>query len=171
MLRVFLSSIHFHSHYCKYIIIYVSSSILSTAPLSPFLPLSFTPLIYQDPSCEKEYGNSDYDSQVDPILFYYLDIHNRSSAVTVFLGQNNNMQFVGFEVGRLLTLRSAGVKPRYNEKPVRIIPGYAGIVQAARLREQADIKEGGEESVMSAQKYIRKVVEDVGEDEDFKCGS
>ncbi|GKF73304.1 hypothetical protein Tco_0219636, partial [Tanacetum coccineum] len=29
------------------------------------------------------------------------------------------------------------------EKPVRIIPGPAGIVQAARLREQEDIQEGG----------------------------
>nr|GEU36307.1 hypothetical protein [Tanacetum cinerariifolium] len=55
-----------------------------------------------NPSCEKEYGNSDYDNQVDPFLFYSLDIRNRSSAVTVFIGQNNNMQFVGFEVGRLL---------------------------------------------------------------------
>nr|GEY00201.1 hypothetical protein [Tanacetum cinerariifolium] len=34
-----------------------------------------------------------------------------------------------------------------------------------------DIHEGGVESVLSTQEYIRKVVDDVGEDEDFKGGS
>ncbi|GKA87354.1 hypothetical protein Tco_0809118 [Tanacetum coccineum] len=36
------------------------------------------------------------------------------------------------------------------------------IMNTAKLRKQANIKEGGEESVMSTQEYIRKVVEDVG---------
>nr|GEY71009.1 hypothetical protein [Tanacetum cinerariifolium] len=56
------------------------------------------------------------------------------------------------------------------EKPVRIIPSHAGIVQVAKLRKQLDIHEGkgGDESVLSTQEYIRKVVDDVGEDEDFK---
>ncbi|GKB83043.1 hypothetical protein Tco_0949938 [Tanacetum coccineum] len=40
-----------------------------------------------------------------------------------------------------------------------IIPGPAGIVQASK---QKDIREGGEEYVMSTQECIRKVVEDVG---------
>nr|GEW21559.1 hypothetical protein [Tanacetum cinerariifolium] len=51
-------------------------------------------------------------------------------------------------------------------KPIRI-PGPAGIVQTAKLRKLADTQEGGEESVMSTQEYIRKVIEDVGEDDDF----
>ncbi|GKD66353.1 hypothetical protein Tco_1308461 [Tanacetum coccineum] len=59
----------------------------------------------------------------------------------------------------------------YLKKPVRIILGSASIVQAAKLCKQADIQEGGDESVLLTQEYIRKVVEDVGEDEDFKCGS
>nr|GEU57483.1 zinc finger, CCHC-type [Tanacetum cinerariifolium] len=50
---------------------------------------------------------------------------------------------------------------------VRIIPGPAGIVQTDKLRKLADTWEGGEESVMSTQKYIRKVIKDVGEDNDF----
>ncbi|GJX40340.1 hypothetical protein Tco_0255330 [Tanacetum coccineum] len=37
----------------------------------------------------------------------------------------------------------------------------------AKLRKIADTREGGEESVMSTQEYIRKVIEDVGEDDDF----
>nr|GEY34006.1 hypothetical protein [Tanacetum cinerariifolium] len=56
------------------------------------------------------------------------------------------------------------------EKPVRIIPGPAGIIQAAKLRKIADIREGDEECVMATQDYIRKVVEDPEEDEDFKRG-
>ncbi|GKB34691.1 hypothetical protein Tco_0879633, partial [Tanacetum coccineum] len=54
--------------------------------------------------------------------------------------------------------------------PVRIIPGPAGIVQAAKLLKQRDILLGLDEAVMSTQEYMKKVVEDVGEDEDFKSG-
>ncbi|GKB58879.1 hypothetical protein Tco_0915065 [Tanacetum coccineum] len=52
-------------------------------------------------------------------------------------------------------------------KPIRRIPGPAGIVQTTKLHKLVDTKEGGEESVMSTQEYIRKVIEDVGEDDDF----
>ncbi|GKA95509.1 hypothetical protein Tco_0817547 [Tanacetum coccineum] len=48
-----------------------------------------------------------------------------------------------------------------------IIPGPAGIVQTAKIRKIADTQKDGEESVMSTQEYIRKVIEDVGEDDDF----
>ncbi|GKG39417.1 hypothetical protein Tco_0463562, partial [Tanacetum coccineum] len=56
-------------------------------------------------------------------------------------------------------------------KPIRIIPGPAGIVQMAKLYKIADTQEGGEESVMSTEECIRKVIEDVGEDDDFTCAS
>ncbi|GJW90650.1 hypothetical protein Tco_0168203 [Tanacetum coccineum] len=56
-------------------------------------------------------------------------------------------------------------------KPIRIIPGPGGIVQTTKLRKIADTREGGEESVMSTQEYIRKVIEDVGEDDDFTRAS
>nr|GEV29683.1 hypothetical protein [Tanacetum cinerariifolium] len=48
-----------------------------------------------------------------------------------------------------------------------IILGIAGIVQTAKLRKLVGNWEGGEESVMSIQEYIKKVTEDVGEDGDF----
>ncbi|GJU62553.1 hypothetical protein Tco_1244388 [Tanacetum coccineum] len=54
--------------------------------------------------------------------------------------------------------------------PVRIIPGHAGIVQATKLLKQRDILLGLDEAVMSTQEYMKKVVKDVGEDEDFKSG-
>ncbi|GJV81191.1 ribonuclease H-like domain-containing protein [Tanacetum coccineum] len=56
------------------------------------------------------------------------------------------------------------------EKPVRIIPGPAGIVQLAKIRKQSDIHEGADDSVLSTQEYMKQVVEDVGEDEDFNSG-
>ncbi|GJU61912.1 hypothetical protein Tco_1243747 [Tanacetum coccineum] len=46
-------------------------------------------------------------------------------------------------------------------KPIRIIPGPAGIVQMAKLRKLADTQEGGEESVMSRQ-YVIDYVNVVG---------
>ncbi|GJZ54528.1 hypothetical protein Tco_0609413 [Tanacetum coccineum] len=47
----------------------------------------------------------------------------------------------------------------------------AGIVQTTKLCKLADTREGKEESVMSTQEYIRKVIEDVGEDDDFTRAS
>ncbi|GJW42576.1 hypothetical protein Tco_0071375 [Tanacetum coccineum] len=55
-------------------------------------------------------------------------------------------------------------------KPIRIIPSHAGIIQMAKLCKIDDTREGGEEFVMSTQEYIRKVIEDVGEDDDFTRG-
>ncbi|GJZ09797.1 hypothetical protein Tco_0544080 [Tanacetum coccineum] len=54
-----------------------------------------------------------------------------------------------------------------NQKPIRIIPGPAGIVPAAKLLKQRDILLGRDWAVMSTQEYIKKVVED----EDFKSRS
>ncbi|PWA68475.1 hypothetical protein CTI12_AA273780 [Artemisia annua] len=50
---------------------------------------------------------------------------------------------------------------------VRIIPGPAGIVQLAKRRKQAGVREGGQECVILTQEYIRKVVEDVGDIKSF----
>ncbi|GJW49562.1 ribonuclease H-like domain-containing protein [Tanacetum coccineum] len=57
------------------------------------------------------------------------------------------------------------------EKLVRIIPGPAGIVQLAKIRKQSDTHEGGDDSVLSTQEYMKQVIEDAGEDEDFNSGS
>ncbi|GJX40300.1 probable transmembrane ascorbate ferrireductase 4 [Tanacetum coccineum] len=56
------------------------------------------------------------------------------------------------------------------QNPVRIIPVPMGIVQAAKLLKQRDILLGLDGVVMSTQEYIKKVVEGVGKDEDFKSG-
>ncbi|GKE42604.1 zf-CCHC domain-containing protein [Tanacetum coccineum] len=57
------------------------------------------------------------------------------------------------------------------QKLVRKILGPAGIVQAANLLKQTDFQDGRDRCVMSTQVYMKKVVKDVGEDEEFKSGS
>nr|GFA62950.1 hypothetical protein [Tanacetum cinerariifolium] len=52
-----------------------------------------------------------------------------------------------------------------------IIPDPVSIVQAAKLVKQRDILLGLDGAVMYTQEYMKKVVEDVDEDEDFKSGS
>ncbi|KVI07814.1 hypothetical protein Ccrd_013827 [Cynara cardunculus var. scolymus] len=54
--------------------------------------------------------------------------------------------------------------------PSRVIPGPAGIVQAAKLLKTRDNGRFlGQEEPMATQGYIRRVVEDPEEDADFKC--
>ncbi|PWA55603.1 hypothetical protein CTI12_AA268920 [Artemisia annua] len=72
--------------------------------------------------------------------------------------------------GDISTTQNVDVANLEEIKHVRIIPGPAGIIQAAKLRKQSDIHEGGVESVLSTQEYIKKIVEDVGVDEDFNRG-
>ncbi|GKA44672.1 hypothetical protein Tco_0737468 [Tanacetum coccineum] len=51
-----------------------------------------------------------------------------------------------------------------------IIPGPAGIVQQAKLLKEKVFILGSDGAIMSTQEYMQKVVEDVGEDDDFKSG-
>nr|GEX32468.1 hypothetical protein [Tanacetum cinerariifolium] len=67
---------------------------------------------------------------------------------TLFLSQNNQVD-------------------NYVVKPIRIIPCPSGVVQTANLRKIANTRECGKKSVMSTQKYIRKVIEDVDKDDNF----
>ncbi|PWA92507.1 hypothetical protein CTI12_AA075630 [Artemisia annua] len=56
------------------------------------------------------------------------------------------------------------------ETSVRIIPGPAGVYQRAKLRKIADTREGRDVSTDTTQEYMRKVVADVGFDDDFTRG-
>ncbi|GJS56069.1 hypothetical protein Tco_0629431 [Tanacetum coccineum] len=55
--------------------------------------------------------------------------------------------------------------------PVRIIPDPVSIVQQAKLLKENNILFGWNGAVISTQEYMKNVVEDVGDDEDFKSGS
>ncbi|GKA40127.1 hypothetical protein Tco_0732720 [Tanacetum coccineum] len=67
---------------------------------------------------------------------------------------------------------STHVEPSpYTPNPVRIIPGPAGIVQQAKMLKEKVFILDSDGALMSTQKYMQKVVEDVGEDDDFKSGA
>nr|GEW55314.1 hypothetical protein [Tanacetum cinerariifolium] len=70
-----------------------------------------------------------------------------------------------------LLLEEEARESRAQKKLVRIIPSPVGIVQLAKIRKQSDIHEGGDDSVLSTQEYMKQVVEDVGEDENLNSGS
>nr|GEX79374.1 hypothetical protein [Tanacetum cinerariifolium] len=97
-----------------------------------------------------------------------LDIDDSDLLLTPVIRPTNNTHIVP-EITTTQTLFSSQNNQVDNcvVKPIRIIPGPAGIVQMAKLLKLVDTREGGEESVMSTQEYIRKVIEDVGEDDDF----
>ncbi|GJV42683.1 hypothetical protein Tco_1421123 [Tanacetum coccineum] len=52
----------------------------------------------------------------------------------------------------------------------RIIPGPTGILQKALLRKNADVMAGGHDNIMTTQEYVKKVNEDVSEDDHFTLG-
>ncbi|GJX99165.1 reverse transcriptase domain-containing protein [Tanacetum coccineum] len=52
----------------------------------------------------------------------------------------------------------------------RIIPGPSGILQKALARKKADVQAGGHDNILTTQEYVRKVNEDVSEDDDFMQG-
>ncbi|GJT73603.1 zf-CCHC domain-containing protein [Tanacetum coccineum] len=54
---------------------------------------------------------------------------------------------------------------------VRIIPGPVGIVQQAKLLKEKVFILDSKGALMSTQEYMQKVVEDVGEDDDFNSGA
>ncbi|GJS65906.1 hypothetical protein Tco_0680470 [Tanacetum coccineum] len=97
--------------------------------------------------CEQAFDIDDFDLRLTPIVHPSNNpdiVHEITTTTqTMFSSQNNQV---------------------YNcvVKPIRIIPGPAGIVQTAKLCKLVDTREGGEESVMYTQEYIRKVIEDVG---------
>nr|GEV08869.1 UBN2 domain-containing protein [Tanacetum cinerariifolium] len=59
------------------------------------------------------------------------------------------------------------IHPFGGKNAVRIIPGLAGIFQAAKLYKKAEIREGGHECVMPTQEYVRKIIENASEDDQF----
>ncbi|GJV59446.1 zf-CCHC domain-containing protein [Tanacetum coccineum] len=59
----------------------------------------------------------------------------------------------------------------YCPNPVRIIPDPVGIVQQAKLLKEKVFILDSDGALMSTQEYIQKVVEYVGEDEDFNSGA
>nr|GEV13148.1 hypothetical protein [Tanacetum cinerariifolium] len=62
-----------------------------------------------------------------------------------------------------------GLNPPKKPK-ARIIPSPAGILQKALLRKNADVMVGGHDNIMTTQEYVKKVNEDVSEEDHFTLG-
>nr|GFA98938.1 hypothetical protein [Tanacetum cinerariifolium] len=100
---------------------------------------------------EKGLDIGDFDLLLTPVILPTNNTHivpKITTTQTLFSSQNNQVD-------------------NYVVNPIRIIPGPAGIVQTATLCKLVDTREGGEESIISTQAYIRKVIEDVGKDDNF----
>ncbi|GJX81928.1 hypothetical protein Tco_0331409 [Tanacetum coccineum] len=97
-----------------------------------------------------------------------LDIDDSDLRLNLVVHLNNNPHILTETTTATQTLFSSQNHQVDNcvVTPIRIIPGPTGIVQTAKLRKIADTREGGEDAIMSIQEYIRKVIEDVGDDDD-----
>ncbi|GKA30363.1 hypothetical protein Tco_0716668 [Tanacetum coccineum] len=106
------------------------------------------------------------------LLEITLDIDDSDHRLTPVVRPSNNPHIVLEITTTTQTLFSSqnNQVDNFVVKPIRIIPGPAGIVQTAKLRKLVDTREGREESVMSTQEYIRKVIEDVDVKEFLKNG-
>ncbi|GKE38122.1 putative nucleotidyltransferase, ribonuclease H [Tanacetum coccineum] len=96
--------------------------------------------------CEQALDIEDFDLRLTPVVRLSNNPHilpeTATTTQTLFLSQNHQVD-------------------NYVVNPVRIIPGPASIVKTAKLHKIADTREGVEESLMSIQEYIRKVIEDI----------
>ncbi|GJX73703.1 hypothetical protein Tco_0312298 [Tanacetum coccineum] len=97
------------------------------------------------------------------------DIDDSDLRLTLVVRPSNNPHILPETTTTTQTLFSSQNHQvdNYVVKPIRIIPCPAGIIQTATLCKITDTQEGVEEYVMSTQEYIRKVIEDVGEDDNF----
>ncbi|GKD43686.1 hypothetical protein Tco_1268331 [Tanacetum coccineum] len=116
--------------------------------------------------CEFGLDIDDSDLHLTPVLRSSNSTHVEPSLLTP-----NSIRIIPGPASIVQLSNSTRVEPSPSTlNPVRIIPGTAGIVQQAKLLKERDILLGWDGAVMSTQEYIKKVVEDVGDDEDFKSG-
>nr|GEU83217.1 hypothetical protein [Tanacetum cinerariifolium] len=120
--------------------------------------------------CKAAVVNGVSDKYVTVVVKDQNDDHEGGHAVTIkdiATGDNFYLRLTPV----LCLLSSTRVETSTStQKPVRIIPGPVGIVQEAKLLKQKEILFGWDGAVMSPQEYMKKVIEDVGEDENFKSG-
>nr|GEU69600.1 hypothetical protein [Tanacetum cinerariifolium]GEU77309.1 hypothetical protein [Tanacetum cinerariifolium] len=106
------------------------------------------------------------------IEFYFEQKGFRSTRVEPSPLIPNPVRIIPSPAGIVQLSSSTRVEPSLSTpNPVRIIPGPAGIVQQAKLLKERDILLVWDGAVMSTQEYMQKVVEDVGEDDDFRSGT
>nr|GEZ62537.1 hypothetical protein [Tanacetum cinerariifolium] len=109
----------------------------------------------------------DFDIHLTPVVRSSNSSYVKPSPFTT-----NSVTIIPSPSGVVYVSSSTHVEPSIsNLNPVRIIPGPAGLVQQAKqLKEKVFILDP-DGALMSTQQYMDKVVEDVGDDDDFKSAA
>ncbi|GKE18987.1 hypothetical protein Tco_1426564 [Tanacetum coccineum] len=108
----------------------------------------------------------DSDLHLTPVMRSYSSTRVESSPLTP-----NLVWIILGPAGIVQLSSSTRVEPSPSTpNPVRIILGPAGIVQQAKLLKEKVFILNSDGALMSTQEYMQKVIEDVGEDDDFKSG-
>ncbi|GJU37054.1 transposase, MuDR, MULE transposase domain protein [Tanacetum coccineum] len=118
---------------------------------------------------DSDYGLDidDSDLHLTPVLRSSSSTHVEPSPLTP-----NPVRIIPGPTGIVQLSSSTRVEPSPSTlNPVWIIPGPAGIVQQAKLLKENVFILDSDGALMSTQEYMQKVVEDVGEDDDFKSGA
>nr|GEV59600.1 hypothetical protein [Tanacetum cinerariifolium] len=106
----------------------------------------------------------DFDLHLTPALRSSSSTHVEPSPYTT-----NSVTIILSLSGVVQLSSSTRVEPFTSTlNPVRIIPGPAGFVQQARLPKEKVFILDLDGALMSTQQYMEKVIEDVGDDDDFK---
>nr|GEZ53460.1 hypothetical protein [Tanacetum cinerariifolium] len=104
----------------------------------------------------------DFDLNLTPVLR-----PSSSTRVEPSPSISNSVRIIPASAGIVQQAKPSGYCPN----PVRIIPGPACIVQQVKLLKEKVFILDSDGALMSTQEYMQKVVEDVGEDDDFNGGS
>ncbi|GJU15551.1 transposase, MuDR, MULE transposase domain protein [Tanacetum coccineum] len=109
----------------------------------------------------------DFDLHLTPVLRSSSSARVEPSSSTL-----NPVRIIPGPAGTVQLSSSACFEPSSSTpNPVRIIPDLAGLIQQAKqLKEKVFILDS-DGALMSTQEYMQKVVEDVGEDDDFNSGA
>nr|GEY63114.1 hypothetical protein [Tanacetum cinerariifolium] len=106
----------------------------------------------------------DYDLHLTPAIHSLNSTHVKPSPYT-----RNPVTIIPDPSGVVHVSSITHVEPSTSDlNPVRIIPGPTGLVHQAKLLKEKVFILDPDGALMSTQQYMEQVVEDVGDDDDFK---
>ncbi|GJU48570.1 hypothetical protein Tco_1218125 [Tanacetum coccineum] len=109
----------------------------------------------------------DFDLHLTPVVRSSSSTHVEPSPYTP-----NTVRIIPGPAGIVQLSSSTRVEPSPSTlNSVKIIPGPAGIVQQAKLLKEKLFILDSDWALMSTQQYMQKIIEDVGEDDDFNSGA
>nr|GFA73301.1 hypothetical protein [Tanacetum cinerariifolium] len=127
-----------------------------------------------DASFNNENEAWEYSLDIDDSSFHLNPAIQSSNSTHVkpSLDNTNLVTIIPSPLGVVHVSSSTRVEPSTaNLNPVRIILGPTGLIQQARLLKEKVFILDPDGALMSTQQYMRKVVEDVGDDDDLKSAA